>query len=54
MRELITNTGFRAEVMRQRANEMGMTTMLQNAVELVEEGATTLTEVIRVFGDGQS
>ncbi len=54
MRELIASTNFSTEDMRQQAKDLGMSTMLNHAVELVEEGATTLTEVIRVFGDGQT
>ena len=52
MRDLIAGKGFSSDELRRVVQESGGATMVENALTLVEEGATTYTEVVRVFGDG--
>ena len=52
-RELIMSPNFSKDALRLHARQNGMTTMLENGIELVEDGQTTISEIVRVFGDGQ-
>ncbi len=51
MRKLIVSEHFDSDELRKLAHQAGFTTMIQNGMALVEEGRTTFSELIRVFGD---
>ena len=52
MRTFIMSDHFDSDTLRKLARKTGMNTMVQGALQLVDEGRTTYAEVIRVFGDG--
>jgi type IV pilus assembly protein PilB len=52
MRKLIVSDHFEVDALRRLARETSMTPMIMNGLQLVEEGRTTYSELIRVFGDG--
>ncbi|MBV9785691.1 MAG: Flp pilus assembly complex ATPase component TadA [Acidisphaera sp.] len=54
MRDLIASADFSADALRRLVAESGATSMVENALALVEEGLTTHAEIVRVFGDGAS
>jgi type IV pilus assembly protein PilB len=51
MRKLIVSEHFDSDELRRLARETGFVTMIENGLSLVEEGRTTFSELIRVFGD---
>jgi general secretion pathway protein E len=51
MRKLIVSEHFDSDELRRLARETGFATMIENGLALVEEGRTTFSELIRVFGD---
>jgi type II secretory ATPase GspE/PulE/Tfp pilus assembly ATPase PilB-like protein len=52
MRKLIVSDNFEVDTLRMLARESGMVPMIGHGLQLVEEGRTTYSELIRVFGDG--
>ena len=52
MRDLITSSRFSSDELRNLVRDHGALTMVENALQLVGEGATTVAELVRVFGDG--
>jgi type II secretory ATPase GspE/PulE/Tfp pilus assembly ATPase PilB-like protein len=52
IRKLIVSENFDIDSLRRLAAQFGMTPMIANGLQLVEEGRTTYSELIRVFGDG--
>lgn len=52
MRKLIVSDHFDSDELHALSRETGMATMVENGLSLVEEGRTTYSELIRVFGDG--
>jgi type II secretory ATPase GspE/PulE/Tfp pilus assembly ATPase PilB-like protein len=52
LRKLIVSEQFEVDNLRNAARESGMEPMVANGLQLVEEGRTTYSELIRVFGDG--
>ena len=53
VRQMIMASQFNADELRAHAARSGMTTIVQDALQLVADGRTTYFEVARVFGDGQ-
>lgn len=51
MRKLIVSDHFEVDTLRALARESGMQPMVVNGLQLVEEGRTTYSELIRVLGD---
>ena len=52
MRKLIVSDNMEVDVLRNLALDSGMVPMIAHGLQLVEEGRTTYSELIRVFGDG--
>ena len=52
MRKLIVSENVEIDALRILAREAGMVPMIGHGLQLVEEGRTTYSELIRVFGDG--
>jgi type II secretory ATPase GspE/PulE/Tfp pilus assembly ATPase PilB-like protein len=52
MRKLIVSDNFEVDALRTLARASGMVPMIGHGLQLVEEGRTTYSELIRVFGDG--
>jgi type II secretory ATPase GspE/PulE/Tfp pilus assembly ATPase PilB-like protein len=52
MRKLIVSDNMEVDALRALAREAGMVPMIAHGLQLVEEGRTTYSELIRVFGDG--
>ena len=52
MRKLIVSENVEIDALRALARESGMVPMIGHGLQLVEEGRTTYSELIRVFGDG--
>ena len=52
IRKLIVSDGMEIDTLRALARESGMVPMIGHGLQLVEEGRTTYSELIRVFGDG--
>jgi type II secretory ATPase GspE/PulE/Tfp pilus assembly ATPase PilB-like protein len=52
MRKLIVSENVEIDALRNLAREAGMVPMIGHGLQLVEEGRTTYSELIRVFGDG--
>jgi type II secretory ATPase GspE/PulE/Tfp pilus assembly ATPase PilB-like protein len=52
MRKLIVSDHFEVDTLRALARRSGMAPMVTNGLQLVEEGRTTYSELVRVFGDG--
>ncbi|MCH8858641.1 MAG: type II/IV secretion system protein, partial [Proteobacteria bacterium] len=51
MRKLIVSDHFEADALKALARESGMTSMMTNGLQLVAEGRTTYSELIRVLGE---
>lgn len=52
IRKLIVSENFEVDALRLLARKSGMVPMIGHGLQLVEEGRTTYSELIRVFGDG--
>ena len=52
IRKLIVSENFEIDALRLLARKSGMVPMIGHGLQLVEEGRTTYSELIRVFGDG--
>ncbi len=52
MRDLIASKSFSGDDLRKMVHDSGNVSIVDNALALVEDGATTYAEVVRVFGDG--
>ena len=52
IRKLIVSESFEVDALRALARKSGMVPMIGHGLQLVEEGRTTYSELIRVFGDG--
>ena len=52
IRKLIISDNYEVDALRMLARESGMVPMIGHGLQLVEEGRTTYSELIRVFGDG--
>lgn len=52
IRKLIVSDSFEVDALRALARKSGMVPMIGHGLQLVEEGRTTYSELIRVFGDG--
>jgi type IV pilus assembly protein PilB len=52
MRKLLVSDNFELDSLRALARKSGMVPMIGHGFQLVEEGRTTYSELIRVFGDG--
>jgi type II secretory ATPase GspE/PulE/Tfp pilus assembly ATPase PilB-like protein len=52
IRKLIVSETFESDALRALARKSGMVPMIGHGLQLVEEGRTTYSELIRVFGDG--
>ena len=52
IRKLIVSENFEVDALRVLARQSGMVPMVGHGLQLVEEGRTTYSELIRVFGDG--
>jgi type II secretory ATPase GspE/PulE/Tfp pilus assembly ATPase PilB-like protein len=52
IRKLIVSDNMEIDALRSLARETGMTPMIGHGLQLVEDGRTTYSELIRVFGDG--
>jgi|GEM_PF-230283 len=50
-RNMIVAPDFSADVLRKRAHEQGMTSLIGHGLMLVDEGITTHSEVLRVLGE---
>ena len=51
MRKLIVSDHLEIDALRALARKTGMVTMIENGLQLVEEGRTTYSELIRVLGE---
>ena len=51
-RNIVMSDHFNEQTLREAAKSEGMTTLVESALQLVEDGVTTHEEVIRVLGEG--